>query len=190
MLGKNKMELKNLALNVLKFSKSIGSARDAGDTTGALILFYAYCDSMGSLMRPIEEKKTQGKYFRAFVREFVIPSHRFELNENDLWGARCGMLHTFSPYSDWSEKKEPRARKIQYLESPKQVKLCTEAMKAEGVEDLVFVDSYDLFNAFIDGVVEFTRKAESDKEFRNRVLFHADKFFANFQIKLPQPVGI
>ena len=171
------------ASKVLNFSLSIANSRDARDEMGALVLFYAYTDALGSLLRPKTEKKTSSAYFKRYVREFILANSKLPVTEDDLWGARCGMLHTFSPYSELTEGAIPRARKVVYVKSPRQAELASLAFADKPGSNLVFIDSFDLFNAFIEGAVAFGKKIASDTLFAESVLFHADHFFDEFQIK-------
>lgn len=180
------MNIEELATQMIEFSKSIAKSRDAKDEMGALVLFYAYCDGIASLLRLKEEKRTNAKYFMRFLREYVLAGTDLQPNEDDLWSARCGMLHTFSPYSDMTEGPTPRARKVVYVGSSSQAKHCEDVMAWAKNKDHVFVDPYDLFNAFVDGVVRFVKAVRDDEDLADRVLFHADRFFGAFRIKIPQ----
>ena len=178
------MNATEYALHLVRFSTSIAKARDANDEMGALVLFYAYTDALGALLRPKEERKTSSVHFKRYVRDFLLPAMHYPLTEDDLWSARCGMLHTFSPYSDLTQGATPRARKIVYVKGAQQVEISNRAATAAGMKDIVFVDSYDLFNAFIDGAVAFGKKTVDDSGFADAVLFHADKFFQDFKMKI------
>jgi len=175
-----------LGTSLTSLAKSIGSSRDTDDVTGALVLFFAYCDAVGSLLRPKNCNRTSSLYFKKFVRDFVLPKCCTDISPDDLWGARCGMLHTYSPYSDLSEKEDSSVRKIVYVGSRKQADLCEELLTEEKQNDLLFIDPYDLFNGFIEGIVSFLKAVDRDEALRDRVLFHAEKFIDNYKIIIPQ----
>ena len=180
------MTTAELAASLMRFAKSIASSRDNDDFAGALVLFFTYCDAVGSLIRPKERNRTEAQYFKEFVRDYILPHCNTDISSDDLWGARCGILHTYSPYSDLSEKKDSTVRKIVYVGNRYQADFCHEVMKSENQEDLVFIDPYDLFNGFIDGIVSFLKIVDQDDHLRDRVLIHAEKYLDNYKIKMPQ----
>jgi hypothetical protein len=183
------MNATEFALQLLKFSTSIAKSRDADDEVGALILFYAYTDALGSLLRPKGKRNTSSIYFKRYAREFILDGTSLAITEDDLWSARCGMLHTFSPYSDLTEGPTPRARKVAYVKSNQQAHMANQAVAAANLGDIICVDSFDLFNAFIDGVVRFRKKVADDPVFAESIFFHAEKFFQDTKIWPPnQPL--
>lgn len=177
------------ALQLLRFSTSIAKSRDADDEIGALVLFYAYTDALGSLLRPKTERRTSPFYFKRYVREFILAGSTLPVTDDDLWSARCGMLHTFSPYSDLTEGASPRAKKVVYVKSAQQAEISNRAAIATHLKGVVFVDAFDLFNAFISGGVAFGKKVASDADFADSVLFHGDHFFQDFRIRIAEPTA-
>lgn len=171
----------------MQFAKSIATSRDCDDNSGALILFFSYCDAVGSLLRPKEKSRTESKYFKQFVGDFILTQLDSNINSDELWSARCGILHTYSPYSDLSEKEGSGVRKVVYVGSKRQADLCTEIMESEKVREFVFIDPYDLFNGFVDGIAAFLKEVEKNQDLRDKVLFHSEKYFDNFRFKIPQP---
>jgi hypothetical protein len=180
------MTTAELGASLMRFAKSIATSRDNDDLDGALVLFYAYCDAVGSLIRPIERNRTDSGFFKEFVRDYILPHCDSDICADDLWSTRCGILHTYSPHSGASDKKDPTVREIVYVGSRKQADFCHEVMKSDNQSDLIFIDPYDLFNGFIDGIVSFLKAVDQEIDLRERVLFHAEKYFNNYRIKLPQ----
>jgi hypothetical protein len=84
------------------------------DWLSALILLYSALDAMGWLARPPGEPHIPSVHFKAYVRKYVLKPTD-EASDTDLWGARCGMLHSHSAESDHSRKQSlSAAREIWY----------------------------------------------------------------------------
>jgi hypothetical protein len=79
----------------------------------ALILLYALLDILGSLTRPENQQSSTPDDFRNFVDKYVLPRSPLGCTANDLWAARCGILHDLSPESDHS--RSGRARRIIHM---------------------------------------------------------------------------
>jgi len=82
-----------------------------------LILIYSAIDSMGLLDAELTQTNASGVTFQKWVKKYILPHTGIEFSEVDFWGARCGVLHTFTAESGLS--KQGKARQIQYYSGPK-----------------------------------------------------------------------
>ncbi len=74
----------------------------------ALILIYSGIDSMAWLDRP-EDKSTATRHdFMRWVDEFLLPDSSLHCSSWDLYAARCAILHSMTPESSLSDKREAR----------------------------------------------------------------------------------
>jgi hypothetical protein len=89
-----------------------------------LIIIYSSIDTMGLLDAPPAQTSASGASFKNWVKNYILSYPNIEFNEEDLWGARCAVLHTFTSESDLS--KANKVREIQYI-----------ADKKEGMESLL-----------------------------------------------------
>lgn len=83
-----------------KMHEAIIHLRDKGHYEAALMLLYAAIDQMAWLSIPGEI--SYAKDFKAWVNKFMLdknPDGLLEVSAHDLWGARCGLLHTAAPES-------------------------------------------------------------------------------------------
>lgn len=62
----------------------------------AVTLMYATIDAVSALTRPMGDRETTRTVFLAWVQRFV-PLQRLAVTELELYGARCGVLHTYRP---------------------------------------------------------------------------------------------
>jgi len=110
---------------------------------------------MGLLDAPPSQASATGTSFKNWVKNYILSYPNIEFNEDDLWGARCAVLHTFTSESDLS--KANKVREIQYI-----------AGKKEGMEPLLnqirtlhngkHVPAFigDLIFALFEGIKKFT----------------------------------
>jgi hypothetical protein len=62
----------------------------------AVTLMFAAIDALAALTRPPAVPETTGDIFQAWVTRFM-PMNRMGCTALELWGARCGVLHTHRP---------------------------------------------------------------------------------------------
>ncbi|MFI5399298.1 MAG: hypothetical protein ACHQ9S_27530 [Candidatus Binatia bacterium] len=84
-----------------------------GQRDSALILIYALIDILGSLTRLDESGTAASGNFRSFVVKYLLPRSQLGCTADDLWGARCGILHELDSQSDHS--RSGRARTIIHM---------------------------------------------------------------------------
>lgn len=65
-----------------------------------LILIYSSIDIVSSL----EPGRATGSAFMAWTDKYLLKAISLPCTPSDLWGARCGILHTFSGESDMSKR--------------------------------------------------------------------------------------
>jgi hypothetical protein len=81
-----------------------------GQVIACLCLFYTLIDVVASLERAPDEGV--GKAFVRWVEQNMLKVHHLPCSAIDLYAARCGVLHTFTPDSDLSRKGA--ARRVAY----------------------------------------------------------------------------
>lgn len=117
-------------------------------------LLFTAIDQMAWLA---DEKETVGNEgFRACVQRYMLDTNPHLLSgasASDLWGARCGVLHTGAPESDWYRKN--KARRIFYSSNIGQI----EASKS----DVLIISIEWLWMAFVAALVHFHRDLQADE---------------------------
>jgi hypothetical protein len=74
-----------------------------GTLIPALILIYSAMDIAAGLARTEVSSKRK---FEKWIDQYVAPEKTLSCTARDLYGARCGLSHGFSPVSDLSQRKE------------------------------------------------------------------------------------
>ena len=95
-----------------EFTISIKLLLDKDHTLPALVMLYAAMDIFGSLSRPESEADTKGGYFKNWVNEYLLAKPA-KLMAEDLWAARCALLHTHTASSKLS--RDGVARQLHYF---------------------------------------------------------------------------
>ena len=101
----------------LATTKAIGTLFREDLLPHSLVIIYSTIDTCGLLDAPSQQTEATGASFKAWVKKYVLTSAGLEFNEVDLWGARCGVLHTFTSESDLSNNG--KARQLQYFTGDK-----------------------------------------------------------------------
>lgn len=129
----------------------------------ALTLVYSTIDIAGWLHGT--EKQKVGDRFTEWVDKYLLPGSNLKCNALTLYGARCGVVHSFSPESDLSASG--KVLKIAYAWKPslaseleELVAANLEMLRQRGVEEdpndyFVAVQGEDLVEALRKGVTTF-----------------------------------
>lgn len=95
----------------------------------ALMLTYAGMDIAGAMYAPTEEYKASGAKFREWVARFILPSLNNQVSAQELYAARCGMLHVYSS-SSTASPTAPVGREISYVGYTLEKELCIASLQA------------------------------------------------------------
>jgi hypothetical protein len=152
---------------------------DAKHTVPALVLLYSAMDIFGSLVRPEMEPDTNGGYFKKWAENYMIGPSKLTISSEDLWGARCGLLHTHSPSSIVSRKGQ--ARELHYYRAhaptPEMQTALDSALKRIRTKGKLPVDVDILYAAFEIGVRRFLADIQHGSELEKRAAHHCSKLF-------------
>ena len=157
---------------ITELVKSVNLLHRNGLHIPSVMMTYAAIDILAALARPANAQETSGANFRAWVDQYLLPGSRLKCNADDIWGARCGLLHTYAPESRHS--RDGRARKLVYAIGvlDESARGTTQFVSGE----YVTVVSQDLFDALSEGLKRFMDAFEADPELRERVTRHTDEF--------------
>jgi hypothetical protein len=69
-----------------------------------LVIIFSAIDTFGLLDAPSNQTSATGSSFKEWAKKYIIPHQGITFTEEDLWGARCGILHTHTSDSDLAKK--------------------------------------------------------------------------------------
>jgi hypothetical protein len=136
----------------------------------ALTLVYSAIDAMAGLSRPLKRKENNGDDFTSWVKAYYLPSLPANVSAEDLWGARCGIVHTYGPYS--RHARSGKARMLIYRwrvgHRPDDAVL----HEYEQMSNVTVVEIERLVDAFHQAVERFSTHIDAAADLRRRVEHH------------------
>jgi hypothetical protein len=151
----------------------------AGHVVPFLQVLYATIDILGFVVAE-DEKELSGPRFKAFVGKYMVP-HLTDLNESDLWGARCALLHTGTPES--SESQKGRAREVLYSRGVADSSLNMKVISQSPAPDrYVAVTLEHLHGSMIDGLEDLARELNRNNTLNQRCIQRVNRFYAHVPV--------
>jgi hypothetical protein len=138
-------------------------------TFPGLVLLYASMDFISSLSRPIGQADTTRSVFKNWVRTYMLPDSKLACNEDDIYAARCGLVHTLSLSSLAS--REGNAREISYINREDGVKRLQELCDKKG-HNVIVVSVYEYTHAFFEGIRRFLEAITKNTTLCDTVFHH------------------
>jgi len=164
-----------LYANLMKLGIGIDACLKEKVYPPALILLYSAIDVAGWLATSKEFASRTS--FISWVNTFLLPAKALECSAVDLYAARCGMLHSLTPYAE--PRKGERPRLICYAFGTGRVEDVREAIDCiRGSERYVAAHFDDLYEAWRLGIGRFVEELDEDPERKSRAYAKAKKFFA------------
>jgi hypothetical protein len=131
--------------------------------TPGLVLVYATVDSLAWLNIRDRKTGTSPTEFRKFAETYLIPSGLLgHATSVDLYGARCGLLHTRTPDSDKS--RAGTAKLILYAYGNKTVGELQSLIDEVKQKDVIPIHADDLIKSLKLGLDSFEAAVASDAE--------------------------
>lgn len=132
----------------------------------AVTLIYAMLDALAALTRPRDATETSGAIFKDWVRRYSGLESGLNCSADDLWGARCGVLHLHSPISRLSSQGKVKEIYYQWRHGPP----AGASLELPGGPIVVNVD--DLHDLALRAVDTFNKAVEADRELNDLVEHH------------------
>lgn len=171
----SKMKAKNLKRQLFFICEAVDLCMSKRLITPSLILLYSGIDILGWL--EYGDSLQSDLSFRNWVDFYMLPLSGSSCNSTDLYGARCGLIHTFSPDSRLSKKK--KARKLLYAWGTSEIYALSKMIDLANMNDYVSVKIEILIEAFKSGIESFIVDLGKKPEKAQSVYDRADKFFTN-----------
>ena len=166
--------------NMMLLASGIDACIEKKLNTPALILIYSTIDTTGWL----DSSKTfaTNDSFMNWVDNYLLKAKPLQCTSLDLYAARCGLLHTFTPDSQLSSSG--RARRIYYAWGTGSVQDLQRTIDLTNKsQEYVAVHVNDLYEAWQLGLIQFSEELEKDPDRKARVYKKANKFFADFGLE-------
>lgn len=145
----------------------------------ALILIYSAIDILSWLNRPASKSDVSKSDFIDWVDRYLLPNSKLLCSSVDLYGARCGLVHSYQAESKLS--RDGKAKQLWYAWGTGDVtKLTNKIQQAKLDEIAVAISVDDLVNALEQGISKFQSSLDADFAHAKTVYERAEKkFFSN-----------
>ena len=145
-----------------------------GQVIAALCLLYSLIDVTASLER-LSGEGTRSAFVR-WVDEHMLKGRSLPYSALDLYGARCGVLHTFTPDSDLC--REGKARKIVYAWGSAPAEDLADTARIIGRDEIV-IHIEELLHSFRRGLEAYLDGVIHDPERLRKTEAHAELWFTS-----------
>jgi len=174
------MEEYPLLKNMMLLTSGIGACIEKKAFAPALILIYSAIDTTGWL-DSLAEFSTKDDFIR-WVNNYLLKAKPLKCTAIDLYAARCGLLHTFTPNSKLSFSE--KARIISYAWGKAKAEDMQRVMDHKNkTNHSVVVHVDELYQAWLSGLALWGEDLDKDSEKSARVLAKAAKFFAYVSVE-------
>lgn len=139
----------------------------------AFLLLFTSLDIVASLTRPVTAEDTSGQVFMDWVTAYMLlPDSGLSCTAMDVWGARCGFLHTLTTES--SKSRQGAARELQFIGDDKLAAELQQKFDPELAKH-IFVPLRPFVAAFINSVERFATAVQADANLQETVYHHASR---------------
>lgn len=143
----------------------------------SLILLYCSIDVAGWLWAR-QDSTPVARRFIEWTEKYLLPGSALKCRAVDLFGARCGLVHTLSASSDLSAAA--KARKVIYAWGNSRVETLQEMTRFGDLQrSYVAVQLEDLIVAFGRGLDRFLADLQKNPKRAARAYSRAEQFFTN-----------
>ena len=137
----------------------------------ALILIYTTIDIMASLDIH-SDRDVKSSDFKAWVKEYLLPNSNLTASAEDLWGARCGLVHSYSLQSRKTQTQ--KAVVVFYAFGDADETEAQDKLDKTG-QPVRVIHISKLFKALVDGIASFVSKARQNSDKAITVTWRAQR---------------
>lgn len=152
--------------------ESLKYSLKGGYVGAAVILMYSYLDTLVSLTIPEGQDKVTRTDFINWVNKYMKtePGQPYQYDGKDFYAARCGIIHQYSPFSDYGEKEQCKLFVYSNLNDH------TFNPTVDSV--LVVISATRLINDFFIAISRFIKDLLSNKHLMNLASKRMNSLFA------------
>ena len=144
---------------VHELNDSILLLREKKKLNATLMIIYSGIDIMASLGIPEEQEEVTKHDYISWVNDFMLNKSELSCDAEDLYSARCGILHTGRPESKMTKDKKAKLYCYGYINPVRYNKELSKTHK-----DAIFINIDHLITAFSKGILSFLKSLLNDIE--------------------------
>ncbi|MFH2034202.1 MAG: hypothetical protein ABIJ26_05810 [Candidatus Margulisiibacteriota bacterium] len=149
-----------------------------GNFSACVILIYCAIDAMAALAMPLGEKDVRSKDFKAWVAKYLRTekNQSYQYDADDVWGARCGIIHRYA--ADSRDSDSGKCRILTYTTDGSDHKYNPKSNKK-----LIVISIPRFKNDFMNATLTFFNEALKDDELFRCIKSRICKLFCVRSIK-------
>ena len=172
--------MENLFKNYYQLIQATDECVNKHRVLPALVLIYTGIDSV-SWIASEDPNEKPGTRFKNWVDAWMLKNGKLNCTAEELYAARCGVLHRLTPDSTLSEKNG--VRKITYAWGKAKHEKLEESISALSMNDSVAsVHLDELFWSFREGFADYLDYVFSNAGEREKFLTKSGQHFANIKV--------
>lgn len=159
--------------------KSIKLCKDNNFVEPVLIILYSAIDSLAwlnSKEKDIQKRNAKNE-FKEFSNKYIISKLTQNITADELYAARCAVLHTISSRSINNIKKG--IRYLTYANSPHAEIEGNDIIKSEN-ENAVCINIFNLLCALVYAITDFFDDISKDNNKKKIVIYKAEEYYTVF----------
>jgi len=141
----------------------------------ALVLIYNGIDIIAALSREAKKDKVTREDFINWCDRYILPGNNLECSSQDLYAARCAILHTYTAVSELS--KQGNASEIYYCLGNTEKEKYQKIIDSKYPRKVVIVTIETLDKAFKSGYLSFIEDIKKEPQKELLVYERASNFF-------------
>lgn len=139
-------------------------------------LIYSGIDNLAWLSRQHNEPNVRRTDFIKWVNQYLLPDSNLDCTADELYGARCGLLHANVAESD--RTRTGTLRQICYATGASNPKDAYKHIRQGRNKYNVIVHIKDLYDAYLSGIKKFNSKLDQDPGFASAIYERSNRLFA------------
>lgn len=169
----------NFQRSFFQVIQAIENSLSSGMILPALILIYTAIDSASWLACDDDEIPTSRR-FKNWVNNWMLSRYPLPCTADELYLARCGVLHTLTPETNHGNKK--RIRKIAYAWGKAKQGSLEKAINIVNAPNVVALHLDDLLFSFRNGFVDYLEYTDQDEKAKKIYNKKIEKYYGVMDI--------
>jgi hypothetical protein len=162
--------------SIQELTKTIEDCLKNKEKISCLILFYSTIDIMAWLSRDPHDADSTREDFIRWVEEFLLPGSGLDCKGEDLYAARCAVIHSYTQVWGISQNNKVGANKIHYIWS-KVSNSTAKKNKSKPTDETISIPVESLVKALQTAIQRFNNSLTDNRAMFELINERSKKFF-------------
>lgn len=164
--------------NLFELRKASGLCLEKEYWLSAAKLIYSGIDNLAWLTREHNRPEVEPQDFIDFVKKYLLPDPGLACSADELYGARCGLLHSNTAESRKSRSSNTKVRQIVLVTGLGTEEGCYDHIPLQSHNRLVAVHINKLYSAYNKSIDKLSLKISKDEKFADCIYSRSVKLYA------------